>query len=706
MAKQQITSALQSITNGKLGDHLEYIVDMVMEEPESTPEELKLLIGDFLADVEYSDSEAEYIYIKLYDILKLIDNDSKIKEYNNKLDTPVTIQNISKINDSFQDPYLGIEGHSVNFNSSMPIAESVKVQRAIEKERQRQQKLFREWESAKIPLPPPACKHADIGHRSKVTDIIVKSFSVSVGGRELLRDSQLKLCIGRKYGLVGRNGIGKSTFLGALARWEIPGVNRDLHILHIEQEITGTEDSALETVLECDSERTELLIEEKNLSKKSTLTEVEGNRLAIIFQRLEAIDSSTAESRASSILSGLGFTTEMQKKSTKAFSGGWRMRVALARALFADPDILLLDEPTNHLDLHAVCWLTSYLQNWEKTCIIVSHARNFLNDVCSDIIHFSNFELEYYSGDYDTFDKVRCERLRQNVKQFETQQSKVAQTKKFIDKFRCNAKRAALVQSRIKMLSKMPMLEEMAQDPQLVFTFSEPEKLPTTMLLMNDVNFAYPAKDRPGETGSTILKGVNLSIEPDSRIAVCGVNGSGKSTLLKLLIAQLEPTAGYVTRHNKLRIGFFSQHHVDGLDLCLNAVQSLQTKYPGANVGDEAARTFLGKFGLSGMLSLEPLYILSGGQKSRVAIALMAFNNPHILVLDEPTNHLDLDAVQALIAALSTFEGGVVIVSHDAHLVGCVCDEIWNVDAISHTCEKFHGDFEEYKKAMSKSVKA
>jgi len=263
----------------------------------------------------------------------------------------------------------------------------------------------------------------------------------------------------------------------------------------------------------------------------------------------------------------------------------------------------------------------------------------------------------------------------------------------FIDRFRYNAKRAALVQSRLKALSKLPMLDSVAKDPTLSFTFKAPEQLSLPILLLEDCTFGYS----PGGK-DVVLKDVSLSIDLDTRMAVCGVNGSGKSTLLSLLVGGNEPTKGFCTKNSKLRIGFFSQHHVDQLDLTLNAVQQLQAKFPESNLKDEEARTYLGGFGISGLLALEPLYILSGGQKSRVAIALVAFKNPHILILDEPTNHLDLDAVQALVAALNSFPGGLVIVSHDAHLLSCVVEEVWHVDPVTRSCTKFKGEFDEYVK--------
>eukprot|EP00918_Siedleckia_nematoides_P064008 GHVU01139237.1.p1 GENE.GHVU01139237.1~~GHVU01139237.1.p1 ORF type:complete len:497 (-),score=150.63 GHVU01139237.1:404-1894(-) len=474
--------------------------------------------------------------------------------------------------------------------------------------------------------------------------------------------------------------------------------------MHANTELYFTdEESVLEAVLAVDSERTALLEEEARLQKKQhEQTKADGVRLAHVYTRLEEIDASSAEAHASTVLSGLGFTEAMMRQSAMSLSGGWRMRVALARALFSDPDILLLDEPTNHLDLHAVAWLADRVKKSPKTYIIVSHARDFLNGVCTDIMLFHDKSLKYYRGDYDNFEATRAEQLRQQQKQFESQQAHMDHVQKFVDRFRYNASRAALVQSRIKALKKLPMLEAVASDPAVCFEFAQPEKIPTPHIDAKEVCFKYNSS-----ASEWLLKDVNISLTMDSRVAICGLNGSGKSTLMKLMAGELDPQEGFVNRHNKLRIGYFTQHHVDTLDLTLNAVQQLQKSFPSADLGEEACRNYFGKFGISGLLALEPLYVLSGGQKSRVAIALMAFNTPHMLLLDEPTNHLDLEAAQALIAALAAYEGGVVIVSHDAHLISCVVDDVWHVDGRKHSCTQFKGDFDVYKKKeLGRSVAA
>ncbi|EZG56103.1 putative ABC transporter [Gregarina niphandrodes] len=625
----------------------------------------------------------------------------------------------------YEDPFLGMEKvQNGQFNVVIPIEESMKIAKAAAKKREKQLRMMRQWEKSRVPLPPPRRRHGD-QTLSKLKDIMIPTFSVAVAGRELLKDAELKLVLGHRYGLIGRNGIGKTTFLSALVRKEIPGVDKDINIGCVEQDFDDHLDyTPLESVLRVDEERVSLVAEEHRLSQEEESEEV-GKRLAWLYRRLEEIDADKAEAQACMILDGLGLSVKQYKEmKIRELSGGWRARVMLARVLFADTDIVCLDEPTNHMDIHAVAWLTQYLRQSTKTIIVVSHSRQFLNDVCTDIMEFKDRKLAYYSGDYDVFERAKADKEMHLQREIESQQGKVAHIQKFIDRFRYNAKRASLVQSRIKQLQKLPMLESITDDPQLQFKFMTPAELPTPILIMQGVNFSYAKSAKKAETGKAetgkaetgkaetgtaetseddlLLRNVDFSADLTTRAAICGVNGSGKSTFLKLLLGQLEPVEGFVFRHNKLKIGHFAQHHVDGLDLTKNAVQQLQEKYPDAKLTDAQARSYLGRFGISGLLALEPMFILSGGQKSRVAIALMAFDEPHILVLDEPTNHLDLDAVQALIAALNTFEGGVIIVSHDTHLLSCATEDVYHLEPKTQTLQRFKGDFEEYRQQVLK----
>jgi len=522
----------------------------------------------------------------------------------------------------------------------------------------------------------------------KTSDLVLENITLNYGDNVLLQNTDLKLIYGHRYGLIGRNGIGKSSLMTAIARRQFENFPRDLQVFIVEQEIVPDEKTALQTVLETDDEREELLAEEIKLNKDQTAN---GVRLMEIYKRLDEIDAHTAVARASSILSGLGFSAKDLQRPTKEFSGGWRMRVALARALFANPDILLLDEPTNHLDLDAVVWLEEYLNDWPNTVMIVSHARGFLNNVCTDIYHFRDQVLTHHKGDYDTFEKRRTALITQKKRESEAQKMKIEHTQKFIDRFRANNARAALAQSKIKELAKMEIVEEIIEDPAYVFKFPCAENLDPPLLKIEDGEFGYSAD-------KILLKDIQFGIDMGSRIAIVGANGCGKSTLLKLLNGELDLMSGRQSRNNRLRTTIFTQHFMDQLDLSLSPVEQFQLKYPGHKA--EFIRCHLGGFGITGDMGIRPQYLLSGGQKSRVAFALSVWNKPHVMILDEPTNHLDVDAVDALILALNNFKGGLLVVSHDEHLVSKVCDQIYYIKG--QKLVKFAGDFAKYKKMVSK----
>lgn len=562
-------------------------------------------------------------------------------------------------------------------------------------------------------------------------DLHLENFSVSNGGQDLIEDANLTLAFGRRYGLVGRNGTGKTTLLRAMAQHQIKGIPPQCQILHVEQEVTGDQTSVLEVVLAADTERSQLIREEKDLMKKlnreppASSQAAEGGaangqvradskdaasaapsggddplaaaRLQEVYKRLQEIDADGAEAKAAIILAGLSFTKDMIGRSTKTFSGGWRMRVALARALFIEPDLLMLDEPTNHLDMHAVLWLEDYLLKWPKTVLIVSHAREFLNSVCTDIIHLHSRKLTMYRGNFEDFEKTASERLKNAKKAAEGQERQRAHMQAFIDKFRFNAKRASLVQSRIKALERLGESEVVEEDPEFVFKFPPPDTVAPPIMGFNDVDFGYPG-------GPTLFRDLNFGLDMESRFAIVGPNGIGKSTLLGLISGQLEPTRGTVTRNPKIRMATFSQHHVDGLDLALTPLTYMVKAFAhDPTIKEQEIRTHLGSFGVSGALALQPMYTLSGGQKSRVAFAKVTFSKPHILLLDEPSNHLDYPSIEALIKGLATFQGGVLMVSHDQHLIQSTVDELWHVS--DSTVTPFHGTFNEYKAKVRNSLK-
>eukprot|EP00026_Physarum_polycephalum_P002944 Phypoly_transcript_02953.p1 GENE.Phypoly_transcript_02953~~Phypoly_transcript_02953.p1 ORF type:complete len:720 (+),score=154.84 Phypoly_transcript_02953:428-2587(+) len=523
-------------------------------------------------------------------------------------------------------------------------------------------------------------------------DIKVENFSLAYGKVELIANADITIVHGRKYGLIGRNGTGKTTLLKHIADREID-IPSHISVLHVEQEIAGTDTSVLQAVLEADVERERLLAEEKKIMAMGD-EKTNTSRLTKIYERLDAIDAHSAEARAGAILAGLGFTTEMQDAPTKEFSGGWRMRVSLARALFIQPDLLLLDEPTNHLDLFACLWLENYLASWDKTLVIVSHQRDFLNAVCTDIIHLNNKKLDFYRGNYDSYEKVRNDRLKNQQKQHEAQDKQRKHMQAFIDRFRYNAKRAKMAQSRIKKLERMDIVAEVISDPGVVMQFLEPDPLAPPILQFQDASFGYtPDK--------ILFRNLNLGIDMESRVALVGANGVGKTTLLRLLCGELEPTSGVALRNSKLKFARFSQHFVDQLDLTMSPLEFFMTKYAGVN--QQVARAHLGRFGLSGDLALRTINTLSGGQKSRVVFAIISWPKPQVLLLDEPSNHLDIDTVDALTQALNEFQGGVLLVSHDERLISHACDEIWvfeDTEDGEREVKVYDGDFEDYKRQV------
>jgi len=427
-----------------------------------------------------------------------------------------------------------------------------------------------------------------------------------------------------------------------------------------------------------------------------------------VYERLEELSSDDAEARAATILAGLGFSGDDQRRPTKEFSGGWRMRIALAQSLFVQPDLLLLDEPTNHLDVHAVTWLEEFLKTWEKTVVIVSHDRSFLNECTTHTIFCHRKRLIYYGGNYDTFLRVRAEQRTNQEAISAQQQRKVAHLKQFIARFgHGHKKMAKQAQSRMKMLSK---LQEEAvsvdfDDPYLQLDFPAAPTLPPPCISVIDASFGY-TEDR------ILYQGLNFGVDCDSRVAIVGPNGAGKSTFLKLLDGSLQPTEGAVRRHSKLSLARFTQHHIEMMDPDQDAVVHMRRLGAGGIRADgtsevtvEEARKYLGRFGLQGDLALNPVKNLSGGQKSRLAFAELAWSAPHIMLLDEPTNHLDLETIEGLAMALNKFEGGVVLVSHDDRLVSMVADELWVVmpgpnKEIPGSVTVFEGSFEEYKKML------
>ncbi|WJX69499.1 ATP-binding cassette sub- F member 1, variant 2 [Trifolium repens] len=520
-------------------------------------------------------------------------------------------------------------------------------------------------------------------------DIRIESLSVTFHGHDLIVDSELELNYGRRYGLLGLNGCGKSTLLTAIGRRELP-IPDHMDIYHLSREIEASDMSALEAVISCDEERLRL---EKEAEILGAQDDGGGEALERVYERLEAMDASTAEKRAAEILFGLGFNKQMQAKKTRDFSGGWRMRIALARALFMNPTILLLDEPTNHLDLEACVWLEENLKKFDRILVVISHSQDFLNGVCTNIIHMQNKKLKFYTGNYDQYVQTRAELEENQMKQYKWEQEQIASMKEYIARFgHGSAKLARQAQSKEKTLAKMErggLTEKVVRDKILVFRFVDVGKLPPPVLQFVEVTFGYTPDN-------LIYKNIDFGVDLDSRIALVGPNGAGKSTFLKLMTGDLVPLDGMVRRHNHLRIAQFHQHLTEKLDLELSALQFMIKEYPGNE--EERMRAAIGKFGLSGKAQVMPMRNLSDGQRSRVIFAWLAYRQPHLLLLDEPTNHLDIETIDSLAEALNEWDGGMVLVSHDFRLINQVAHEIWV--CADQTVTRWEGDIMDFKQHL------
>ena len=513
----------------------------------------------------------------------------------------------------------------------------------------------------------------------------INDISYSIAGRQLLANASATIPSGHKVGIVGRNGTGKTTLFKLITNElglddgniEIP---KKMRIGGIAQEAPASNDSLLETVLSADTERTALL-EEAEVA-------TDPNRIADIHGRLADIDAYSAEARAASILSGLGFSSIAQDRPCHEFSGGWRMRVALAGVLFAQPDILMLDEPTNYLDLEGTIWLETYLKKYPHSVLIISHDRQLLNTSVNAILHLTDKQLTLYQGNYDTFDSVRRAKLAEQEAMARKQQATREHLQSFVDRFRAKASKAKQAQSRIKMLEKMEPIAAGVENSVAAFDFPTPEELSPPILRLEDTSVGYD--------GLPILRDLNLRIDQSDRIALLGANGQGKSTLSKLLANRLIPLDGNLVRSSKLKIGYFAQHQVDELHLDETPLQHITREFPGET--PSKLRSRLARGGIGPEQALTEVGRLSGGQKARLSLLLATIEAPHLLILDEPTNHLDIESRESLVFALAAYEGAVILVSHDPHLVNAVADTLWLVK--DGQVNVFYEDLNEYKKLL------
>jgi ATP-binding cassette subfamily F protein 3 len=484
-----------------------------------------------------------------------------------------------------------------------------------------------------------------------------------------------------RIGLIGRNGAGKSTLVKLIAGMiEADGGRIDMprgsRLGYIAQEAPGGVATPFETVLAADIERAALMIESETCH--------EPHRLADVHERLIAIDAHSAPSRAARILDGLGFDEAAQHRSLESFSGGWRMRVALAALLFSTPDLLLLDEPSNHLDLEAVLWLEDFLKSYPATILLVSHERDFLNNVVDHILHLTGGKLTLYPGGYDAFERLRAERQAQIASAKAKQQAQREHLQEYIAKNSARASTAKQAQSRQKALAKLQPIAELIDDPSLSFDFPNPDELRPPLITLDLASVGYGPEP--------VLSRLNLRLDPDDRIALLGRNGNGKTTLARLLAAQLKPMDGEMNASGKMRVGYFTQYQVEELEHTETPLQHMTQLMKGATPG--AVRAQLGRFGFSGTKAMTEVGKLSGGEKARLALGLITRDAPHMLILDEPTNHLDVDAREALIQALNDYSGAVVMVSHDRHMLEMTADRLVLVD--KGTAKDFDGSIEDY----------
>jgi ATP-binding cassette subfamily F protein 3 len=513
----------------------------------------------------------------------------------------------------------------------------------------------------------------------------ILNLTYRIEGRPLFEAATATIPTGHKVGLVGRNGTGKTTLFRILFGTAEPDdgeivIPRNWRIGGVAQEVPGGPTSLLDTVLEADTERATLMAESERATDPVRIAEIE--------TRLADIGAHRAPAKAAEILAGLGFDAAAQQRPCSEFSGGWRMRVALAAVLFSEPDLLLLDEPTNYLDLEGSLWLEQYLRRFPGTMILISHDRDLLNTAVNSILHLEDKKLTFYTGAYDTFERTRSERLAVMEAQRTKQDAQRKHMQAFVDRFRYKASKARQAQSRLKAIAKLQPIAEMSAERVAPFRLGEPEELSPPLIAIDSASAGYDGRE--------VLGHMDLRIDPDDRIALLGANGNGKSTFAKLISNRLQAMSGTITKSRRLRIGYFAQHQLDELAGELTPVQHLMNLLP--RLTEREARTRLGAAGFPDFKAGTAIEDLSGGERARLLIMIAALDAPHLLILDEPTNHLDIDSREALVLALNDYTGAVLLISHDPHLIETCADRLWLV--ADGRVTPFDGDMDDYRKLL------
>lgn len=524
---------------------------------------------------------------------------------------------------------------------------------------------------------------------SNCKDIHIERIMLSYQNNILFQDTNLSIIHGRKYGIIGPNGCGKTTLLRHICQryFAIPS---HINILYVEQEIESSDLTALEVVLKADVVRSNLLEKEQqlkdiiNIDPDSSESIQASEELIDVYKQLHDIKAYNASIRASNILSGLQFTNEMQHISTKEFSGGWRMRISLARSLFLTPDLLLLDEPTNHLDLNAVIWLENYLRKYKKTILLVSHDRDFLNDIVSDIICIEDKKLQYYRGNYDNYENTLKNKLREHGKKHHNQIRTIQHLQQT---------QTASARKQKKKITKDGIISRPKKEYKVKFVFRKVNKSNLSIIQVKDVSFGYTSN-------KILFDKLELNIDQRTRVAIVGSNGSGKSTLMNLLLGEIKPNSGEVVRNEKFRTARFNQHFVDQLNMNETPLEYISRLH--SDMESQDVKNYLGMFNLNGKMHEQSIHLLSGGQKSRIILAHLSLMQPDILFLDEPTNHLDIQAVDALIKALSDYNGGIIFITHDQRLISKIATELWICG--DSKVSLYDGTFEQYKTEMINSM--